>query len=141
MTNKPGLPPTARAVFDPTTLRLRQLAAQEAAVRRERLATRTAAARSFSAAVARVADAKDAWEHVQAEARRVQSKAVEDFLCSGLAPSEVAELLGISNRELRTLRKTTAAPVRKTSRPTDGAGSDPKDALATLQAPNTLLAS
>lgn len=97
----------ARVTDDPTTQRLRELAAQEAAAARERLATRTGAARSFSAAMARLAEAKAAWEGAQAEAERSKAKAVGDLLGTGLEASEVAELLGIPERELRALRATT----------------------------------
>ena len=45
----------------PATRRLRELTAQEAAVTKQRLATRTAAARLFLGALARLADAKAAW--------------------------------------------------------------------------------
>ena len=56
MANRPTLQPTARVGDDPTIRRLRELAAQEAAATKERLATRTAAARLFSGAVARLAE-------------------------------------------------------------------------------------
>ena len=75
MTNRPTLQPIARVGDDPTTRRLRELAAQEAAATKERLATRTAAARLFSGAVARLAEAKAAWERAQAEAQRAQAEA------------------------------------------------------------------
>jgi hypothetical protein len=102
----------ARVTDDPATQRLRELAAQEAAAAKERLAVRTAAARSFSAAVARLAEARAAWEAAQAEAEHLKAKAVGDLLGSGLEAGEVAELLGISERELRALRAT--APERTT---------------------------
>jgi hypothetical protein len=73
---------------------------------KERLATRTAAARLFSGAVARLAEAKAARDRVQAEAQRAQAEALEDLLGSGLQPDKVAELFGISNRVLRSLRGT-----------------------------------
>ena len=120
MANRPTLQPIARVGDDPTTRRLRELAAQEAAATKERLATRTAAARLFSGAVARLAEAKAAWERAQAEAQRAQAEAVEDLLGSGLQPDEVAELLGISNRELRSLRATTPARPTKASGPMNG---------------------
>ena len=88
----------------PTIRRLREPAAQEAPVTKERLATRTDAARLFFAAVARLAEAKAAWERVLREAQRAQAQAVQDLLGSGLQPDEVAELLGISNGELRSFR-------------------------------------
>ena len=71
MANHSTPQPIARVGDDPTTRRLRELAAQEAAATKERLATRTAAARLFSGAVARLAEAKAAWERAQAEAADV----------------------------------------------------------------------
>ena len=56
MANRPTLQPTARVDDDQTIRRLRELAAQEAAATKERLATRAAAARLFSGAVARLAE-------------------------------------------------------------------------------------
>ena len=101
----------ARGDDHPATRRLRELAAQEAAVTKQRLATRTAAARLFFGAVARLAEAKAAWGRAQAEARRAQAEAVEDLVGSGLQLGEVAELLGISNQGAAELgrRDTSAA--------------------------------
>ena len=107
MANRSTIQPMARPGDDPAIRRLRELAAQEAAATKERLATRTAAARLFSGAVARLAETKAAWEHAEAEAQRARAEAVEDLLGFGLQPDEVAELLGISNRELRSFRGTT----------------------------------
>ena len=84
MANRPTPPPATRVGDDPTTRRLRELAAQEAAATKERLATRTAAARLFSGAVARLAETKAAWERAQAEAQRAQAEAVKDLLGSGM---------------------------------------------------------
>ena len=106
------LKPHSAVSDDPTIRRLRELAAQEAAATKERLATRTAAARLFFGAVARLAEAKAAWERAQAEAQRAQAEAVEDLLGSGLQLGEVADLLGISNRELRGLHAMTPDPPR-----------------------------
>ncbi len=50
MPNHAAPQPVARVADDPTIRRLRELAAQEAAATKERLATRTAAARFFSGA-------------------------------------------------------------------------------------------
>jgi hypothetical protein len=107
-----GSTPDLRARGDdhPATRRLRELAAQEAAVTKQRLTSRTAAARLFFGAVARLAEAKAAWGRAEAEARRAQAEAVEDLVGSGLQLGEVAELLGISHRELRSLG--AAAPAR-----------------------------
>ena len=62
MTNGSWLRSIAGLSDDPTIRRLRQLAAQEAAATKERLATRTAAARLLSGAVARLAETKAVWE-------------------------------------------------------------------------------
>jgi hypothetical protein len=78
---------------NPTTRRLRELAVQEATVTKQRLATRTAAARLFFGALARLAEAKAVWGRAQADARRAQAEEVEDLVGSGLAFGEVAELL------------------------------------------------
>ena len=139
MTNRPTLQPTARVGDDPTTRRLRELAAQEAAATKERLATRTAAARLFSGAVARLAETKAAWERAQAEAQRAQAEAVEDLLVSGLQPDEVAELLGISNRELRSLRATRPDRPMKASGPMNGSESHPMNGSVAPEAQSTHL--
>jgi hypothetical protein len=115
MANRPTLQSRPGAGDDPTIRRLRELAAQEATATKERLATRTAAARLFSGAVARLAETKAAWARAQAEAQGAEAEAVEDLLGSGLQPDEVAELLGISNRELRSLRGATPARPTKAS--------------------------
>ncbi len=122
MANRPTLQPVARVSDDPTTRRLRDLAAQEVAATKERLATRTAAERLFPGAVARLTEAKAAWAQVQAEAHRAQSEAVEHLLDSGIQIGELGELLGISNRELRCLRARTPAPPTKPSGPMNGSG-------------------
>ena len=83
---------------DQTTRHLRELAARKASATKKRLTTRIAAARLFSGAVARLAEAKAAWERAQAEPQRVQAEAAEDLLRSGRQPDEVAKLLGISVR-------------------------------------------
>ena len=123
----------ARGTEDPATRRLRELAAQEAAATKERLALRTAAARSFSGAVARLAEAKAAWEGAQTEAERSKARAVGELLGSGMQAVEVAELLGISEKELRALRPTTSEKSTKASGATNGA--------AAPGAQSTLLAS
>jgi hypothetical protein len=64
-------------------------------------------ARLFSAAVARLAEAKAGWERAHVEAHRAQAEAVEDLLGSGIQLGEATELLRISNRDLRKLRATT----------------------------------
>lgn len=60
----------------------------------------------------RVAETKAAWERAQAEVQRAQAEAVEDLVRSGIRLCEVAELLGISKKELHSLCGTT--PVRRT---------------------------
>jgi hypothetical protein len=129
MTNEGTLQTGKRGDDHPTTRRLRELAAQEAAVAKQRLATRTAAARLFFGALARLAEAKAAWGRAQAEARHAQAEAVEDLVGSGLQVGEVAELLGVSNRELRSFGAARARPKRK--RPSnEPAGSVPTTSLA-----------
>jgi hypothetical protein len=106
----------------PATRRLRVLAAQEAAVTKQRLATRTAAARLFFGAVTRLGEAKAVWGRAQADARRAQAEAVEDLVGSGLPLREVAELVGISDRELRSLGATTPARPKRTRPSNERAG-------------------
>ena len=122
MTNEGTLHTAKRGDDDPATRRLRELAAQEAAVTKQRLATRTAAARLFFGAVARVAEAKATWGRAQAQARRAQAKAVEDLVGSGLQLGEVGDLLGISIRELRSLGATTPARPNRTRPSNERAG-------------------
>ncbi len=71
MANRSTLRPIARVGDDPIARQLRDIAALEAAGTKERLATRTAAARLFSGAVARSAEAKAAWERRQTSVVRV----------------------------------------------------------------------
>ena len=129
MANRRHAPTRSTRRRHPTTRRLRELAAQEAAVTKQRLATRTAAARLFFGAVARLAEAKAAWERAQAEARRAQAEAVEDLVGSGLQLGEVAELLGISNRELRSLGAATPARPKRTRPSNERAGGVPTTSL------------
>ena len=70
----------------------------------------------------RLAEAKAAWERAQAEARRAQAEAVEGLVGSGLPLGEVAELLGISDRELRSLGATTPARPKRTRPSNERAG-------------------
>ncbi len=70
--------------------------------------------------MARLAETKAVWERAQADAQRAQDEAVEDLLGSGLQPGEVAELVGISTRELRSLRATRHDRPMKASGPMDG---------------------
>ena len=79
--------------------------------------------------MARLAETKAAWERAQAEAQRAQAEAVEDLLGSGLQPDEVAELLGISNRELRSLRGTTPALADEGERADERVGERPDERL------------
>jgi hypothetical protein len=83
------------------------------AATKERLAIRTAAARLFSGTVARLAEAKAAWERAQAEAQCAQAEAVEDLLGPGIELGELCELLGISRKELRSLRAATRVRPRR----------------------------
>ena len=86
------------------------------AATKQRLAIRTAAARSFSGAAARLAQTKAALEGAETDAERAQAEAVSDLIGSGLQRDEVAELVGVSTRELGSLRATTPAPPTKASR-------------------------
>jgi hypothetical protein len=141
MANRSTLQPVSRVGDDPTIRRLRELAAREAVATKERLATRTAAARLFSGAVAQLAETKVAWERAQAEAQRARAEAVKDLLGSGLQPHEVSELLSISNRELRGFRGTTPARPTKASGPMNGSVSDRMNASVALETQSTHLGS
>ncbi len=129
MANEGTLHTGTRGDDHPAARRLRELAAQEAAVTKQRLATRTAAARLFFGAVARIAEAKAAWGRAQAEARGAQAEAVEDLVGSGLPVREVAELLGMSNAELRSLGATTPARPKRTRPSNERAGGVPTTSL------------
>ncbi len=129
MTNGGTRDPGTRGDDHPTTRRLRELAAQEAAVTKQRLATGTAAARLFFGAVARLAEAKTAWGRAQAEARRAQAEGVVGLVGAGLQLGEVAELLGISNRELRSLGATTPARPKRARPSNEQAGGVPTTSL------------
>ena len=129
----------ARVGDDSTARRFREFAAQEVAATKERLATRTAAARLFSGAVARLAETKAAWERVQTQTQRAEAEAVEGLLGSGLQPGEVAELLGISNRELRGLRATRHGRPMKASRRMNGSVGHPMNGSVALEARSTHL--
>ncbi len=72
---RPTLQPVATVGDGPTIRRFRERAAQEATATKQRLTTRIAAARLFSGAVARRAEAKAGWKRAQAEARRAQAEA------------------------------------------------------------------
>ena len=129
MANGGTLDPGKSGDDHPTTRRLHELAAQEAAVTKQRLATRTAAARLFFGAVARLAEAKAAWGRAQAEARRAQAEAVEDLVGSGLQLGEVAELLGISNQGAAELGAATPARPKRRRPSNERAGGVPTTSL------------
>ena len=109
----------------------------EAAVTKQRLTTRTAAARLFFGALARLAEAKAAWGRAEAEARRAQAEAVEDLVGSGLQLGEVADLLGISNRELRSLGAAIPARPKRTRPSNERTRSLPTTSL--VRSPTKLL--
>jgi len=129
MANGGKLQTAKRGDDDPATRQLRELAAQEAAVTKQRFATRTAAARLFFGAVARLAEAKATWGRAQAEARRAQAQAVGDLVGSGLPLGEVADLLGISDRELRGLGAATPARPKRSRPSNERAGGVPTTSL------------
>ena len=129
MANRGTLHTGTRGDDHPAARRLRVLAAQEAPVTKQRLATRTAAARLSFGAVARVAEAKATWERAQAEARRAQAEAVGGLVGSGLQPGEVADLLGISNRELPSLGAATLAQPKRTRPSNERAGGAPTTSM------------
>ncbi len=117
----------ARTSEDPITEQLRKLAQTEAAAAKERLSKRTAAARDFAGASATRLEAVAAWERIQGETHLKQAKAVAALLDSDLSAADVAQLLGIDQREVRTLKAAAgaeddqappAAPVPAGNKPT-----------------------
>ena len=82
--------------------------------------SRTAAARLFSVAVARVAETKAAWGRSEAKGQRARAGAVEDLLGSGMELGEVTELLGISTRELHSLCATRPQRPTEAGSPMNG---------------------
>jgi hypothetical protein len=139
MANLLARQPTKRVGDDPITRRLRELAAQEAAATKERLATRTTAPRLFSAAVTRLAEAKAAWERTQAEAQRAKAEAVGNLFVSGIQPAEVAELLGITKKGLRRLHAPRRERPTKTSGPMNRPVSHPLNRSVALKTQSTHL--
>jgi hypothetical protein len=99
----------ARELEDQAARRLREIAAQEEAAAKQRLAVRTGAARSFARASARLEDARAGWERTQAETAEAKAKAVVDLLGTGMQVGEVAALLGVTERELKLKALRTAA--------------------------------
>jgi hypothetical protein len=107
----------ARQFEDQAARRLKEIAAQEEAAAKERLAVRTGAARSFARAAARLEDARATWGRAQAEVAEAKAKSVADLLGTGGWRWGVAGLLGASERELRALR---AAAGRRDEKPNGG---------------------
>jgi hypothetical protein len=108
---------------DRAARRLKEMAAQEEAATKERLSVRTAAARSFARAGARLEDARAVWERAQEDVRGAKAKAVVDLLGTGMGAGEVAGLLGVSERELKAFR---AAGVRCGEKANGGEGPAPR---------------
>ena len=107
-----------------TARRLKEMASQEEAVTKERLAVRTGAARSFARASAPLEGARAAWGRAQAEAAEAKAKAVVDLLGTGMQVGEVAGLLGVTERELKALR---TAAVRRDEKANGGRRSGARD--------------
>jgi hypothetical protein len=112
------MPKKADAV---TAERLKELADAEVAAAKERLTKRTEAAARFASAEARLVAARTIWEATQGAAATDKAAAVEQLLDTGMKPAQVAELLGLDAKELRTLRATGA------NRPAAGTGDVPAD--------------
>ncbi len=89
---------------DPITEQLKKLAQAEATAARERLAKRTSAARDFASAAAGRAEAQANWRRIQGEVDAKQSKAVAAVLDTDLKAAQVAELLGIDVKDVRTFK-------------------------------------
>jgi hypothetical protein len=100
-------------VDDTTEAQLKALADTEVAAIRERLRRRTAAARDFAAASARINEAAATWGRIQGEATTAKARAVKDLIDSDMKPAEVAQLLGLNAKELRAIRTTGPAEARQ----------------------------
>jgi len=98
---------------DETEGQLKELAHTEMAAAKDRLAARTAAARDYAKAAARLTDAASTWQRIQIEATAAQARSVAALIDSDMKFAEVARLLGIDTKQLRSLR--TASP--RTSEP------------------------
>ena len=94
---------------DRAARRLKEMASQEGAAAKERLSVRTAAARSFARAGARLEAARAVWERAQEDVHGAKAKAVADLLGTGMKAGEVAGLLGVSERQLKALRMPAGA--------------------------------
>lgn len=86
---------------------LKRLAQEEMDAAKDRLTKRTAAARDYAAAAARLRDATATWERIQGETTTAKAKAVADLLDSEMKAPDVAKLLGIDAKELRILRSVS----------------------------------
>jgi len=122
----------ARSADGTTEQTLKDLAAEEVAAAKERLAVRTAAARRFAAAEAKLAEARAALELSQREATKAKGAAVDEILDSGMKPGDVAKLLGIDAKELRAIR--SAAQAHATTK-APGEAATPSDANVTEPPP------
>jgi len=101
----------ARSAGKTTEQALKDLATEEVAAAKERLAVRTAAARRFAASDAKLAEVRAALELAQGEATKAKGTAVDELLGSGMKPADVATLLDINAKELRTIRSAAQSPV------------------------------
>jgi hypothetical protein len=93
-----------------TADQLKKLAQAEMDAAKERLTRRTAAARNYASAAARLTDAAATWERIQGEATAAQANAVTELIDSGMKPAAVAELLAVDAKQLRALRATVPTP-------------------------------
>jgi hypothetical protein len=109
-------------VDDTTEARLKELAQAEMTRTKERLAKRTTAARDFATATAKIEAAATTWERIQGEAIVAKASAVTALIDSEMKPAEVAQLLGIDAKELRTIRAVAPSEAEaKTDKPKEPA--------------------
>lgn len=109
----------ARVVDDQATQRLKDLADAEVAAAKERHRSRSTATASFAAAEVKLTQAASAWEAAQGEAVTAKAAAVTALIDSGMKPGDVAELLGIPAKQVRSLR--ASAPCNaETNEASDG---------------------
>jgi len=123
---------------DKTEGQLKELARTEMAAAKDRLAARTAAARDYAKAAARLTDAASTWQRIQTEATAAQARSVAALIDSDMKPAEVARLLGIDTKQLRSLRTASPAPPnRKQPKTTAAAASNETPAARTQRAGDT----
>lgn len=97
----------------PTLSALRQRADEELAALKATYAEREAAVRRYEAAAATIAEA----EATISRAKEEQARAIAALLDAGMTVAGVAELLGVDQRRVRSVRPAADAEQRPPARP------------------------